>query len=104
MTCDKNCWFWKEFFFSYNEFIFKKQELYENNYYFTKFNHRFFYMHNFKKNSMLLNSNNASNIAIQGKINFFDLNDNVYCLNSYYLQNFDKIKQTIYKKQKKKLI
>lgn len=73
-------------------------------YYYSVLYNRFFHMLSLKKNLVLDNTNNVSNISVQGKINFFDLNNNLYCLNAYYLQNFYKIKQKKNKKNKKKSV
>jgi len=45
------------------------------------------------KDSILKNTNNGSNYSVQGKVNFFSVNDIIYCLNGYYFQNFIKLKK-----------
>lgn len=54
---------------------------------------RFYYYNHLKKNVILDNSNRGTNMSIQGKTNFFDFNNNLYCLNSFYLQNFIKTRK-----------
>jgi len=60
----------------------------------------FFILNNPGNRTLLQNTNNWSNDSIQGKLNFFDVNNNLYCLNSYYLQNFTRIKKPKIKKIK----
>jgi len=61
-------------------------------------------LNNPNKRQILSNTNNWSNTSIQGKLNFFDVNNNLYCLNTYYLQNFTKFKKLKFNKTKIKFL
>jgi hypothetical protein len=41
------------------------------------------------KNKMLTNSNNGSNVSLRGNTNFFQLENNLYCLHHFLLNYFD---------------
>ena len=88
---DKSVWVWNDNYFTYFKNVSNYDISLEGDYYFSNFYYRFYYLFNLGKNSMLINTNNYSNTAMQGKVNFFDVNNNIYCLNSFYLQNFYKI-------------
>jgi hypothetical protein len=83
----KKNWIWSDNFFRYTS-------LYKNdlNIITPTLEKRINKQINLSTNSILKNSNNGTNESILGKTNFFTLNDNLYCLNAYYLQNFSNIK------------
>lgn len=88
-------WFWRDKFI--NNFNNLNKYITE----FSTLNIRFFLiLSNPNKRKLLSNTNNWSNSPIQGKLNFFDLNNNLYCLHAYYLQNFFKIKKRKIKTKK----
>ena len=75
-----------------------------DNIYLSKLCSRFSYIKLLRDNTILKNTNNGTNCNTQGKVNFFNVNNNIYCLNTYYFQNFLKLKkgkQTIISKPRK---
>jgi len=88
-------WYWRDNFINYLNNLNK----YTNNT--SNLTARFFFiLNNPSRRTLLQNTNNWSNDSIQGKLAFFDVNNNLYCLNSYYLQNFSRIKKPKIKKIK----
>jgi hypothetical protein len=76
--------------------------------YISQLQKRFYYLKNCGIKGILKNTNYGSNASVQGKVNFFNVNNTIYCINAYYLQNFIKIKKKNkkehFKKKKKKYV
>lgn len=88
---DNKNWVWADGFFCVKSYY----KLFENENYINELgalNRRFYYSTFHKKNILLLNSNKGSNAAVGGKINFFQLKNKFYCLNSYYSNLVKKLK------------
>lgn len=97
ITDNNHNWGWKDNYFNYAKSPYAQFFTTLDNFFLSSFNNRLFFNLNNNKNSILLNSNKGSNISLQGKVNFFSVNDTIYCLNSYYFQSFSKLKKKTFK-------